>query len=563
MMNIPHLQTNLQAVPWLITIDVEALPARASAMHVDRLIYGRFAGHQEIGIRQMMDEAEKNNQPLTFFFDYCEYDCYGETYLDIAREISTRGHSLQLHAHPELMSEETWHRFGLEKPCVPMNEFSVHEANALCTWLMDLHYRASARAPVAFRGGGYRYNMPLLNALQRYGVTMSSSHNSGRQNQMLPYHTNKMFAHINGVLELPISVLQQGEIRCECNFNAYGFEKNISLFLESFADIKQTGAILNLVMHSRSFLYIQKQPAHFTHNGLKLFHLYRSMLNEAMSKRFQAIMIENVPEYYKKFESPLAPEEKQISVQREVKNSPQIISKISHPRQPEQTLSPVMCSLCKNPSGKFESFNNRKKAKCCHCGALERQRTLVKVWEIYLKKEISITGKSGLLIAPAKSEKIFFKSIGLINIKTLDVRPQSKCNIVADICNMPQISDNSFDFIFASHVLPHVHDLAAAMGELNRILTPEGIFLSYTPTQKGMPTYLLSEEENSNWYGETLLREYKVGTFRKFGDLGLLQELQKKFVTKTFFGTDPVTGVELMWVCAWKPEAALCVRKIP
>lgn len=59
---------------------------------------------------------------------------------------------------------------------------------------------------------------------------------------------------------------------------------------------------------------------------------------------------------------------------------------------------------------------------------------------------------------------------GYINI---DVSPEVKPDVVADICKLP-FKDNSVDEIYTAHTLEHVPDFTKAMRELHRVLRPGG-----------------------------------------------------------------------------------------
>ena len=267
----------------LLTVDVEALPSRAERDHVARLVFGRFAGHPSMGLREMMAEAEKRSMRLTCFVDYCEYDLYGNAFLDVAREIAARGHDVQLHAHPEVMKPETWARLGLAKPAGSLDGFSESEADRLFDWLLGLHGSVCSAAPVAFRGGGYRCSNNILAAMRRHGLAVSSNHNPGRQNQLDDRESCEVFRHANGVLEVPISVLHRDGARFEFNFNQYGFADSVDWFADAFWNRYGDRSILNLVMHSRSFLAMDARKRFYVPKDVQPTALFRSVLD-----RFQA-----------------------------------------------------------------------------------------------------------------------------------------------------------------------------------------------------------------------------------------------------------------------------------
>lgn len=566
----------------LLTVDVEALPARAEKDHVERLIWGHFPGRKVTGLREMMNEAEKHSFALTCFFDFCEVDIHGSAFLDVAREIVARGHDLQWHAHPELMSAQTWKRLGTQKPACPLNEFTETQMDRLFDWFMDFHASVSTKAPIAFRGGGYRYSAAVLSAMKRRNLLVSSSHNPGRMNQFDSRASCEIFRHDNGVLEAPISVLYRGDTRSEFNFNSYGFLKDAPWFVPTFQACYGNRAVLNLVTHSRSLLVMDAAKRYFSPDDGKLLEAYRSLLErlradgirsttvDALAERFAHVTdIEAVT--HNEGQSSTTPQSPSTALDSERHLDDRAVTQPSAGIATSNAIKAVarrspgpICTVCRDPESEFSAFNGRTLARCSKCGALERQRSLAQVWNKSLRHEIATKGKAALLVSPAKSERMVLAGAGFDSVVSLDIRPEARCDLVADLCEMPQVADGSFDLVFASHVLPHLHNLHGALSEIARILTPGGAFLSFSPTRRGHPTETLDEvAAGSGWYGPSMKAAHNVGTFHKFGDLGLLRELQKHFVVKTFHGEDPVTRRTFMWSCAWRLDAADLVRALP
>lgn len=553
--------------PALITVDVEALPARAACDHVSRLVYGSFGGHPPMGLREMMAEAEKRAMQLTCFFDYCEYDRYGEPYLDVAREIAARGHELQLHAHPEVMRPETWARLGLDKPETPLDRFSEAHAERLFDWLLELHARVTSVAPMAFRGGGYRNSASVLAAMRSHGLQISSNHNPGRPNQFDGRDSCELFRHANGVLEVPISVLESDGTRSEFNFNQFGFEEGMDSFPGAFDDRYGDRAVLNLVMHSRSFLVIDDRKRFYVPRGTALLERYRRLLDRLRQQQFE---VTGIARWAAALPAPQTRRGNAGTAPPPAEATPRRLAGDAATAQaPVAESAPAVarraaCPVCGDPKRRFVEFNGRRLARCAACGALERQRSLVQAWNTTLHREVPTLGRAALMVSPAKSERRVFDALGFASVRTLDIRPEAGCDIVADLCAMPQVPDASFDVVFASHVLPHVHDLDAALSEIARILTPDGVFLSFTPVHAGRPTTLADgSAAAAGWYGQDLLQKLQVGSFRAFGDLGLLRDLQRHFVVKTVYGLDPVTDNRYMWTCAWRLSAADRARALP
>ena len=238
----------------IITIDVEAQPKRAYDKHVDKLIFGKFLNNQT-GINEMMSIAKNHNILLTFFLDLCEVDIYGDSILDVGREIISQGHDLQLHAHYNFLFRDIWSKNNAKVP-LSMETFNIDQSKIMIEYIVNQYKKISNISPIAYRGGSYRYNNCLLEALHNFGIKIDSSHNSARYDNM---HLIKPFEFMNGIIELPISCINNfrnlnGLI--EFNFNKSLFKNSEIMidYLNSFFNIYGNQAIAILVMHSWSFL---------------------------------------------------------------------------------------------------------------------------------------------------------------------------------------------------------------------------------------------------------------------------------------------------------------------
>ena len=128
------------------------------------------------------------------------------------------------------------------------------------------------------------------------------------------------------------------------------------------------------------------------------------------------------------------------------------------------------CPIC-NYHGPFMNKKNRHDAKCPKCGELERARLAMLVLnEIYDKQKASETDV--LHISPENFlRKIFkdkYKSYISSDLYREDVDHQF------DIQSIPY-PDNSFDLVFASHVLEYVKNDRQAIQEIKRVLRPGGL----------------------------------------------------------------------------------------
>lgn len=69
---------------------------------------------------------------------------------------------------------------------------------------------------------------------------------------------------------------------------------------------------------------------------------------------------------------------------------------------------------------------------------------------------------------------------------TSEVVPHPDCDLVLDVRAMPEVASASFDAVFASGVLEHVDDVAAAVAEIARVLAPGGTLLLGLPFRQGL-----------------------------------------------------------------------------
>ena len=97
-----------------LTVDADAQPVRAVHDPLEELIWGRFGG-EEFGIGRLMDIADSYGFKVSVYLDYCEFFLYGESLLDVAKEVVRRGHDAQIHLHTDLLPPSFAKRFKLNR----------------------------------------------------------------------------------------------------------------------------------------------------------------------------------------------------------------------------------------------------------------------------------------------------------------------------------------------------------------------------------------------------------------------------------------------------------------
>ena len=199
------------------------------------------------------------------------------------------------------------------------------------------------------------------------------------------------------------------------------------------------------------------------------------------------------------------------------------------------------CPIC--GGNVFETFNSDKHRRCSNCGSVERTRTMVKLFNENLNRDLSACNI--LHISPSIAERMLFGSLNA-KVTTVDIRPECKTDIVADICNMPEVTTESYDIVFANCVMNHVYDDEMALSEMNRVLKKDGIAIIYA-MESGTLKNTVSDNP-TDWYGQANLEKYRIGLFRHYGEVDFTAQLKRHFSSvKCFEKYDDVTDSSCKW----------------
>jgi len=281
-----------------ITIDVEAHPARADSHPFEKLVLGQFGDADPVlGIRQIIGTCDQAGFATTSFLDWPESHLYGDGIADIARWIDGFGHDVQVHAHPEHFPSEFFRKRAIDRP-KGMGRVDDEQAEVIVSWLKSEYEQVMQRAPMAFRGGGYRYNPPLLEALARHGFTVSSNYNPSRPEQFAQFGPMGPFRWQNGVIELPVSGVVDGDKFTMTNFNLKRLG-TIERFLDHAERLDQSvegDTYMVLVLHSWSLLEMDAD-GFFRHVGEDLHVRLGQVLRELRAAGWQSIDLRKLPEH--------------------------------------------------------------------------------------------------------------------------------------------------------------------------------------------------------------------------------------------------------------------------
>lgn len=137
------------------------------------------------------------------------------------------------------------------------------------------------------------------------------------------------------------------------------------------------------------------------------------------------------------------------------------------------------CPIC-TYRGLFQDvrpvYGYRRWARCPRCGSLERHRLQFAVLDRLLKT-FDPAAKSCLQFAPDPMTPILMRAFGHVVTADIDPRPGS---VRLDMTAM-DLEDESFDLLYASHVLEHIREDMKALSEVRRVLKPGGIAILPVP----------------------------------------------------------------------------------
>ena len=138
------------------------------------------------------------------------------------------------------------------------------------------------------------------------------------------------------------------------------------------------------------------------------------------------------------------------------------------------------CPVCEyqGPFADVDNFGGfRRHAKCPGCGALERHRLQYLVlMDVF--KTMNTSRLTMLHFAPEP----FFRSLLSTRFGVYETADLCMKNVTynVDVQDLP-FDDETYDFVFASHVLEHIPDDLKALKEIRRILKPNGIAVLPVP----------------------------------------------------------------------------------
>lgn len=216
------------------------------------------------------------------------------------------------------------------------------------------------------------------------------------------------------------------------------------------------------------------------------------------------------------------------------------------------------CPICETQSESFKPFgyNPRQDAMCPNCNSLERHRLS---WLVIRDKihNLDLSNKTMLHIAPEKVFMSKFNDLFKENYLTADLH-EKHVRLKMDITNIEQ-PDESFDYIYCSHVFEHIQDDKKAMQELRRVLKKEGWAILLVPIMTQGNTEedfsITSPEERMRHYGHPdHVRNYGIDYKNRLEECG--------WIVETIYPQDFLSKkeIKLMGITKAAGEIYLCKK---
>ncbi len=220
------------------------------------------------------------------------------------------------------------------------------------------------------------------------------------------------------------------------------------------------------------------------------------------------------------------------------------------------------CNCCGTKLPFFVPFNRRLQGQCPKCASLERTRLICYYFEHYT--EMFSKNNKLLHFAPEIGLHKIFSSHNNIDYYPVDIDENRPIRMNVNMCDIP-FKDNTFDYIFASHVLEHILDDKKAMSELFRVVksSDDGgkvflmvpIFFNLEETFEN-PEYNTDELRLKYFGQEDHVRKYACDFVDRLKDVGFnVTRFNSRMVEKDirlkygFSNLDKEHDMDIIFIC--------------
>ncbi|MBF0527842.1 MAG: methyltransferase domain-containing protein [Deltaproteobacteria bacterium] len=493
----------------LLSVDVEALPGRAPDRPVERLIWGGAQGVEGHGIGRLAHIFNSVGVKATFYVDFAACCLHGDKGIfEASQYLVTHGQDVQLHVHSEvLVRNQHWvHETNLI-PTFALHSFTT--ANRAIKYAAEKYRKSLGYMPSIFRAGGLWWCTDSILATGVNGISAASNVSLTR-----PFAPcTDVFNWENGVMELPVDFCLDPYIQNGCG----------SLLSDVMAILKnKTHKVISCYLHSWSLSPRTSNGYHLVHSPTHQANLEKAI---ALLKTIGSMSTSNL-DYLQRMlcvrnliTVPLTWNEKHINVNV----IPEDLTQYHY----------CWCNIC----GTSLIKDKLKNDVCPHCQLRTRHRILRSI----LDRQLSDLFASKRVIANhADPNEVNFFFSDAKSVTNFDVRPLDYLDSIADVQNLTQFKDKSFDVFYSIYVLNHCADDRKALSEIRRVIVDDGFAIIMVPFHINSKTRLHTDITQN--YGKEALEKYGVGSYRYYGYADFFNLLSSFFTVKSIFGFDPVTG---------------------
>jgi len=219
----------------------------------------------------------------------------------------------------------------------------------------------------------------------------------------------------------------------------------------------------------------------------------------------------------------------------------------------------VHCPVCGRDFDRFRDAWNRPWALCWRCGAHERHRSFALLLD---ERPHLVRGREVLHFAPEWCLERRLRALAPARYVTADLEPGA-ADLALDLQALA-LPDAAFETVICSHVLEHVPDDGAAMGELHRVTRPDGISLVMVPTDLGRestyedPAIDTPAAREAAYWQHDHLRLYSRDVGERLANAGF--EVERWNAVERVGGEEAVRlgllVADDIWVCRRPPTAS-------
>lgn len=270
----------------LITIDTEALPARAADNHIDKLIWGEFDAGRA-GIIEICDAIEEFGGKGLFFLDVAGSFKDLAAYREVNSYLERRGHFVEWHYHPEIMGRQFWLNHGASAKTMRQDLFDAVDTKIILSAGLSQFIKITGRRPSAYRAGSFRWNNYTVDFLSKNNIPYSF--NACRETSVKPNYATYFppspapFLWPQGVREIPC-----GEVVLDAEIVHFRFPRRFPRGVTplQLADAlgAEAGGLVNMLLHSWSLLERDQESGHFYYKNDSRVCAFRSLLRDLSSR---------------------------------------------------------------------------------------------------------------------------------------------------------------------------------------------------------------------------------------------------------------------------------------